>query len=91
MLRFQAVFILNNQNERSAPCSTSVEWRSANPDPVHPVVAHLAPRQHLRIEAIQRLGQHVELHLPIDIFAVDRLAAVAPRSHVVDRTGKFEA
>lgn len=55
------------------------------------VVAHQAAGQHLGIEALQGLRQHGQMRDPVSVVAVDRLAAIAARSHVVDRARKLDA
>ncbi len=55
------------------------------------VIAHQAIGQHLRVEAIHRLRDDLELRPPIRIVAIDRLASVATRGDVIDGAGELDA
>jgi len=55
------------------------------------VIAHQAIGQHLRVEAIRRLRDDLDLRPPIRIVAIDRLAPVTARGDVMDGAGKLDA
>ncbi len=55
------------------------------------VVAHHAIGQNLRVEAIHRVGDDVEVSEPVIVVTIDWLAAVTTRGDVVDGTGEFDA
>lgn len=55
------------------------------------VVAHQAVRQHLGVEAVERMLEHGQVLDAVGVIAVDRLAAVTARGDVVDGAGEFEA
>jgi hypothetical protein len=55
------------------------------------VIAHLAIRQHLSIEALNRLRQHFKMQAPVFVVTVDGLASIAARCDVIDGAGEFQA
>ncbi len=55
------------------------------------VIAHQAVGQHLRVAALQGLGDDGQENLPVNIIIKDGLPAITARGHVVDRTREFDA
>ena len=55
------------------------------------MVAHQAIGQCTGIEAVKGCSNHVQKCPPVLVVVEDRLAPVAPRGNVVNRSGKFDA
>lgn len=55
------------------------------------VIAHLAIAQHLSVEAIDGLREHVQLPDSIFVVPVDGFAAVTARGHVIESAGELDA
>jgi hypothetical protein len=55
------------------------------------MIGHQAPRMAAPAEAVEHLRQHGEKGRPVSVVQIDVRAGVAPRRHVIERAGKFDA